>query len=104
MGRELAFAALQAVVAVHISGETKHHVAGIHSFLAEGGSGTQTALARKESLAVRRLLLLWLVIDEISMVRTHLSSQVDTSMRNAMRQSSTRSGAATVWRFRSSIG
>ena len=57
MGQQIAFAALQAVMAVHVGGETLYHVAGINPFLAERGSGTQIAFAQKESLAVRMLFL-----------------------------------------------
>jgi len=87
IGDEYNIAALQAVMAVNLGGETLHHVAGINPFMSLGDMEAGRATA--EEVAHRFLRTRWLIIDEISMVSASLLAQVDTKLRDIMRQEGT---------------
>ena len=88
VGVEYNLAALQAIMAIQIGGETLHHVAGINPFQAGVDVG-QGAHVKAEAVAKRLLPLRWLVVDEVSMVSANLLAQVDMKLRGAIREQGT---------------
>ena len=78
-------AALQAVTADMLDGDTLHHCFGL-----TWGSGAmdQASLTKGLQLAQRLLQMRWLIIDEISMVSLELLARVERACRQLMRQGS----------------
>lgn len=89
IGLEFSYAALQAVMAVSIGGETLQHVAGINPFTCLGSTTKEHQRMSAETLAKRLLQLRWLITDEISMVSANLLAQVDMKLRDAIREQGT---------------
>ena len=87
IGVEFNFAALQAVMAVAIRGETLHHVTGINPF--RKGHTDEELRVSAEALAKRLLGMRWLIIDEISMISANFLAQVDVKLRDAIREAGT---------------
>ena len=84
IGGQFHVAALQAVMAVELGGETLHHVSGINPFVSHDGN--QQAC---ENLSKKHLFSRWLIIDEISMVSASLLAMVERKFRDAQRESGT---------------
>jgi hypothetical protein len=89
IGLEFNIAALQAVMAVQIGGETLHHVAGINPFVFQVGASKDDRRESAERLAKRLLEMRWLIVDEISMISANLLAQVDMKLRDAIRERGT---------------
>ena len=75
-------AALQAVMAEQLGGDTLHHSCGIciGKFKSEGAHSQGTK--RQHEVAKAVLQWRWLIIDEISMISSQLLAEIDTSLRN----------------------
>ena len=74
MGVQLQVAALQAVVAQLIGGDTIHHACWVPA--SDSGTGAMQAGISQQAVAKRVLQLRWLIIDEISMVSGRLLAQL----------------------------
>jgi len=81
MGLEYQMAALQAITAQAVGGDTLHHSCGI------SWSGiSDTHQSQSKRVAERVLQWRWLIIDEISMVSSKLLAQVDSKLRDTVRR------------------
>ena len=89
IGLKFNVAALQAVTAAEIGGETLHHVSGISLFVSQEGASKDEKRLSAERLAKRLLEQRWLIIDEISMISANLLAQVDMKLRDAIRERGT---------------
>ena len=89
IGVEFNIAALQAVMAVGLGGETLHHVAGINPFESGAAQSAGERHLSSERLSKRLLAMRWLIIDEISMISANLLAQVDMKLRDAIRENGT---------------
>ena len=72
--------ALQATMAVQISGDTIHHALHIRK-----GDRSSAGVTADGKLANRMLLWRWLIIDEISMVSARFLADIDMRLRAATR-------------------
>ena len=88
LGCDYQLAALQAVMATQIGGDTIHHALGIPAF----GKYMVDAERRAEQEVVAKRVLnwRWLIIDEISMVSAKLLAEIDARLRSAVRETGTR--------------
>lgn len=90
MGVEYQMAALQAVTAQLLSGDTLHHACGITPF---GGAETEKAkgkTAQKQTDVAQRVQQWrWLFIDEVSMVSAQLLAEIDAKLRTIMTEVNT---------------
>ena len=84
-GLQFQFAALQAVTAEMVDGDTLHHAFG----LSWGQSAADaTPLTKGLQQAQRMLQLRWLIIDEISMVSVELLAKLEQACRRVIRNGS----------------
>ena len=84
-GLQFQFAALQAVTAEMVDGDTLHHAFG----LSWGQSAADTTpLTKGLQQAQRMLQLRWLIIDEISMVSVELLAKLEQACRRVIRNGS----------------
>ena len=76
MGLEYQMAALQAVMAEQLGGDTLHHACGIQ--WQQQTANNDPSLSQKQSKVAEHVLeWKWLIIDEISMVSSKLLAQID---------------------------
>jgi hypothetical protein len=89
MGLEYQMAALQAVMAQQLGGDTLHHACGLNRFAGKGNDANDAASQRQAKVAERVLQWRWLIIDEISMVSSALLAEVDVKLRDIVRRMNT---------------
>ena len=89
IGIEFQVGALQAVMAELIDGVTIHHALGIPVFGKKGDHDGES-LQKQMDLAKRFLQWRFLIIDEISMVSARLLTDIDTKLRQLVRQLGTK--------------
>ena len=95
IGVNFQIAALQAVMAQLLGGDTIHHACGIPAFKRGGEQGENVKL--QYETAKRVLQWRWLFIDEISMVSARLLAEVDAKLRGVIRDvGTTKRGDAGV--------
>ena len=82
MGLEYQMAALQAVMAEQLGGDTLHHCCGISRTSSQADSNTK----RQTEVAKSILQWRWLIIDEISMVSSQLLAEIDCKLRDVVRK------------------
>ena len=82
MGVEFQMAALQAVMAEQIGGDTLHHALGIMPSGPQGPAAKESQ--RQTDVAKRVQQWRWLFIDEISMVSPQLLAEVDQKLRDVV--------------------
>ncbi|HIF22532.1 MAG TPA: hypothetical protein EYQ27_11655, partial [Gemmatimonadetes bacterium] len=85
MGVDFQMAALQAVMAEQLGGDTLHHSCGISKGGLPSADGGGHATRRQTEVAKAVLQWRWLIIDEISMVSSQLLAEVDMKLRNIVR-------------------
>ena len=86
MGLEYQMAALQAVTAQLLGGDTLHHACGFNPFGNAPATDAAKAKAatRRAEVAARVQQWRWLFIDEISMVSAQLLAEIDAKLRTIM--------------------
>ena len=84
MGLEYQMAALQAVMAEQLGGDTIHHACGIDPFMKQDGDPAKWQ-QKQQDVAKRVLQWRWLIIDEISMVSAKLLAEIDMKLRDVIR-------------------
>jgi hypothetical protein len=85
MGLDYQMAALQAVMAQLLGGDTIHHACGINPFGGgKGAQASQRAAQRQADVAQRVMQWRWFFIDEISMVSAQLLAEIDMKLRTIM--------------------
>ena len=84
MGLEYQMAALQAVTAELLGGDTIHHACGIDPFMKQDGDPAKRQ-QKQQDVAKRLLQWRWLIIDEISMVSAKLLAEIDMKLRDVIR-------------------
>ena len=78
MGLEFQMAALQAVMAEQLGGDTLHHCCGIGGYSETGKRQTEVALGV--------LQWRWLIIDEVSMISAQMLAEIDCKLRDVVRK------------------
>ena len=86
MGLEYQMAALQAVMAEQLGGDTLHHACGIN-WRQENADNDTCFSQRASKVAERVSQWKWLIIDEISMVSAKLLAEIDVKLREIMKKS-----------------
>ena len=84
MGVNFQIAALQAVMADQLGGDTIHHACGIP--VKRRGEANDSAPQKHMAVAKRVLQWRWLIIDEISMVSARLLADMDLKLRDVIRR------------------
>ena len=84
MGLQYQMAALQAVMAEQLGGDTLHHACGLGRISPAGSTEATTQKASK--VAERILQWRWLIVDEISMVSSKLLAEIDSKLRDLVRR------------------
>ena len=82
MGLEFQMAALQAVMAEQLNGDTLHHSCGLQRCKDDGNPCGK----RQTEVAKAVLQWRWLIIDEVSMVSTQLLAELDCKLRDVVRK------------------
>ena len=85
MGLEYQMAALQAVMAEQLGGDTLHHACGINKF-ASLNDGSNKESQKQTKVAERVLQWRWLIIDEVSMISPQLLAELDMKLRDVVRR------------------
>ena len=85
MGVDFQMAALQAVMAEQLGGDTLHHSCGIQKGRTPTADEQGQVTRRQTEVAKSVLQWKWLIIDEISMVSSQLLAEVDVKLRNIVR-------------------
>ncbi len=85
MGLDYQMAALQAVMAHQLGGDTLHHACGINIKGQVAGDDAQVT-QRQNDVAQRVMQWRWLIIDEISMVSAKLLADLDMKLRDIVRK------------------
>eukprot|EP00973_Karenia_brevis_P025566 3527919-Karenia_brevis.AAC.1 len=80
-------AALQAVVAEQLRGDTLHHCCG----LKRGMLDLEACSKRQSEVAKSILQWRWLIIDEVSMLSSQLLAEIDCKLRDVVRKLGTHS-------------
>ena len=85
IGIDFQIAALQAVMAEQLGGDTLHHCCGIGTGGLKNESTNGQGTKRQSEVAKAVLQWRWLIIDEISMISSQLLAEVDMCLRNIIR-------------------
>jgi hypothetical protein len=95
-GLEFQIAALQAVMAQQLDGDTLHHACGINPFgdKSQDEKSCSKASQRQVDIAERVMRRRWLIIDEASMVSAKLLAEIDLEFRQMVRAKNTLRGDA----------
>eukprot|EP00973_Karenia_brevis_P003519 489120-Karenia_brevis.AAC.1 len=75
-------AALQAVVAEQLKGDTLHHCCGLKRGVQDLGASSK----RQSDVAKSILHWRWLIIDEVSMLSSQLLAEIDCKLRDVVRK------------------
>jgi hypothetical protein len=97
MGLAFQVAALQAVMAQQLGGDTLHHACGINPFgdnKPQDEKSRGKASQRQADIAERVMQWRWLIIDEVSMVSAELLAEIDMKLRQMVRAKNTLRGDA----------
>ena len=97
MGLEFQVAALQAVMAQQLGGDTLHHACGINPFgdnKPQDDKSRGKASQKQANVAERVMQRCWLIIDEVSMVSAKLLAEIDMKLRQMVRAKHTLRGDA----------
>ena len=86
-GVQFCVAALQAVTAAAVGGDTLHHTAAINPFFHNVDSSASDGLTSSRALQQRLLCCRWLLIDEAFMLSAQLLADVDTKFRSGVSDS-----------------
>ena len=88
MGLQYQMAALQAVMAEQLGGDTLHHALGTNPF--GDNRGADSAHQSPSAVAQHVLQWRWLIIDEVSMISANFLAQIDMKLRDLVRDLGTK--------------
>jgi hypothetical protein len=97
MGFEFQVAALQAVMAHQLGGDTFHHACGINPLgnnKPQDDKSRGKASQRHANVAERVVQWRWLIVDEVGMVSAKLLAEIDVKLQQMVRAKHTLSGDA----------